>query len=471
MRGSGGFTIVEVMVAAVLMIIGVLGTVALVDGANQATDATRLREGGTNLAREVVETARGVSYPQLTDGAIASEIQALNPGLDDTREAAGWTVRRRQHRYTVVATACSVDDPKDGTGDLDPGIACDDVPSGDSGDSDPDDYKRVVVDVSWEDTRRDEQSTNQTTLVNNPGNAAGPAVQELRATNPDLDPSGDGVITMTPSNATGSIEFEASTSSVAETLSWSVDGGARGNATTSNGLTWNFDWNVSDVYDDTYVVSAKGFSPSGAFGTPRSRTVKLNRDDPIAPDSFLAGRNGSAVELEWLPNPEGDIVGYRVYRMLPLGGLGLEICNTDEYDTACRDTAPLAGVLDYAIRAVDLDETGAPNLGGELSYAKVNLSNTPPLPPSDLQAERTDDVVTLTWSAPPPPGDPDPGDEIAYYRIYRDGTGYNDRYDRTGSGDDLEFVDDSTDGESHQYWISAVDTQLGESVLVGPVEL
>jgi hypothetical protein len=471
MRGSSGFTIVEVMVAAVLTIVGVLGTVALVDGANQATASTRFREGGTNLAREAVETARGVSYPLLANDAVDDEVQALNPGLEDTRETGGWTVRRRQHRYRVEIEVCSVDDPSDGTGQLDPGLPCDDVPAGASGDADPDDYKRVLVTVHWDDSRGDSQSVSQTTLVNNPGNAAGPAVEDLHATDSDLDPTGEGLITMTPSNATGSIDFEASTSTIADTVTWSVDGGPRGGATTSGGVTWTFDWDVTDVYDGTYVVSAKGFSATGAFGTPRSRTVRLNRDDPIAPDSFLAGRNGDAVELEWLPNPEGDIVGYRVYRILPLGGLGLEICDTDEYEVGCRDTAPLNGVLDYAIRAVDLDEAGDESLGGDLAYATVNPSNQPPAPPSGLAAERTDDVVTLDWNAPPPPGDPDAGDEIAYYRIYRDGTDYSDRYDRTGSGDDLEFSDNDTGGETHQYWVSAVDTQLGESVLIGPVEL
>ena len=53
-----GFTIVEVMVAMAILLVGLLGTVAMIDGANATTASTRGREGATNLARELVEASR-----------------------------------------------------------------------------------------------------------------------------------------------------------------------------------------------------------------------------------------------------------------------------------------------------------------------------------------------------------------------------------------------------------------------------
>ena len=61
-------TIVEVTVAAAILLVGVLGTLALIGTAQTATQATRAREGATSLARELVERTRNLSYTSLTRG-------------------------------------------------------------------------------------------------------------------------------------------------------------------------------------------------------------------------------------------------------------------------------------------------------------------------------------------------------------------------------------------------------------------
>jgi Flp pilus assembly protein TadG len=88
-RDESGFTIVEVMVAVFLLLVGVLGSVSMFDGANAASGRTRAREAATNLAREVVEAARGVPYGQATGPALESQLQA-QPGLGDASPSAGW---------------------------------------------------------------------------------------------------------------------------------------------------------------------------------------------------------------------------------------------------------------------------------------------------------------------------------------------------------------------------------------------
>ena len=47
-HGERGFTLVEVMVAIMILLVGVLGVVSMVDGANAVTSKTKAREGGTN---------------------------------------------------------------------------------------------------------------------------------------------------------------------------------------------------------------------------------------------------------------------------------------------------------------------------------------------------------------------------------------------------------------------------------------
>jgi hypothetical protein len=65
--------------------------------------------------------------------------------------------------------------------------------------------------------------------------------------------------------------------------------------------------------------------------------------------------------------------------------------------------------------------------------------------------------VTLRWPAATD------ADGIRYYRIYRDGLAYADRYDRTGSGAQLTYTDTGAGAGGHTYYVTAVDERLAES--------
>ena len=66
MTTERGFTMVEVIVAGLILVVGVLSLVALVDAANGATTSNKQREAATNLAREVIENSGTVSYDDVT---------------------------------------------------------------------------------------------------------------------------------------------------------------------------------------------------------------------------------------------------------------------------------------------------------------------------------------------------------------------------------------------------------------------
>ena len=57
-RTQAGFTLIEVMVAALVLVVGVLAVIGLLNAANGATSRTRDHDTATNLARELIESRR-----------------------------------------------------------------------------------------------------------------------------------------------------------------------------------------------------------------------------------------------------------------------------------------------------------------------------------------------------------------------------------------------------------------------------
>jgi prepilin-type N-terminal cleavage/methylation domain-containing protein len=449
--GDAGFTLVELLVAMFVLLVGMLGVVAMVAGANAVTVATRGREGATNVQRELVERARSIPYAKLNSTSIYDELQAL-PGLADVSASPGYQVRRRGFTYTATFGVCSVDDPKDGLGVHGTGAFC---PGGAGAtDTNPDDYKVVTVDLAWAESKG-KGSSRQQALINSPGNNLGPGVCGIT-----IDGSANTVVT----NTVSSLNVGVCVTFTPTTVAVTVDGEAKGSAGGS-GLSWAFPWTVDALVDGNYLVGARAYDDQGRPGAQRSVTVTLNRFVPLIPTGLAAGRNGSVVEAEWLANRERDVVGYRLFR----DGAAVASCSFTT-QTQCQDTAPPSSpLLTYTVKALDRDPSG--NLREGLTSLPVTVTtlNTQPNPPTDLTASTDSQGDTvLEWEAPDP-DDPNFGDSIAFYRIYRDGTTVSDRIDRTGLGTEVTWTDARSAGESHTYYVTAVDTQLAESTPVGPV--
>src|SRR4051794_22492770 len=118
-----GFTIVETMVAMVVLVVGLIGVAGMMDHAVQASVTTKAREGGVALQREIVETAKGLAYDSLTPSSVVSQLRAANPGLVDAGDP-GWQIKRRNITYTISVGVCSVDDPSDLYGTHDAATFC-----------------------------------------------------------------------------------------------------------------------------------------------------------------------------------------------------------------------------------------------------------------------------------------------------------------------------------------------------------
>jgi type IV pilus assembly protein PilV len=114
-RGEEGYTIVEVIVAMVMLVVGVLGMLVMIEGSLSSTSRTTAREQATNLARELVERSREVPYSKTTTSAAPAALAAVLPEAP-TVSGSSFVVRRRNIDYTVTVSACSIDDPSDGAG-------------------------------------------------------------------------------------------------------------------------------------------------------------------------------------------------------------------------------------------------------------------------------------------------------------------------------------------------------------------
>ena len=349
------------MVAIVILLVGVLGSVKLVDQANQGTLANRAREGATNIARQLIDNSRNMPYDKLRGTAATSSDQLTAayealPGLADAVTGSStYQLIRRGTTFTIEATACIIDDPKDGSR-ADNSLAglCDDtlqppIPAGNSTDNNPDDFRRVQVQVWWSlpqhthqstDCARGTQCVTQTALIPNP--QLGPRVLSLAPPGP-LEGLSD--------PQTTSISMTATTQA-ADSLNWSVDDGhSSGQATSSNGTTWTFPWDIgstdctsSGLVDGPYTFSLQAIR-NALPGNLFAQQYTINRCIPRAPNGLAGGRNtrigtggGASAngieDLQWSPNSERDIVGYRVYQVVgtPDTSIGISTGDTSGDD-------------------------------------------------------------------------------------------------------------------------------------------
>jgi prepilin-type N-terminal cleavage/methylation domain-containing protein len=460
-RGERGFTLIEVVAASFILLVGILSTAALLNASSRASASNRQRDVATSVARELIESARSIPYERVSEPGVYTALQAI-PGLEDS-PGSGYVLVRNGIRYTVLINVCIMDDPKDGGGvRLASATFCATSAPAGTADKNPEDYKRVTTTVTW---RRDgvERRVQQTGLINNPGSASGPAIRSIA-------PQGGTTIT---NPLTTAVIVDVTTSSRPAAINWLLDGTVKQPPPVeqgTTGLSWTFTWNIGSTetgtLDGPYILSAEAFNQYGVSGPGRQETVILNRRQPFEPRRVTGGRTiFGTVEIEWDANSERDIIGYEVRRRDATGDVVVCALADQLLVTTCTDTAPPASdPLAYVVYAYDRDASGNLREGDESDLLTVTTGGARPNAPTGLAAVRNpDQSVTLTWTRPAP-GDPE------FYRIYRDGQALANRYERWF--DDRQTVtwqDTQTDGLPHTYSVTAVDGDHLESLFAGPV--
>jgi hypothetical protein len=456
---EAGFTIVELIVASFVLLVGILGVLAMLTGALRATATSDTRVAATNLARELVETARSVDYDNLD--VVAAQLQARGLG-----SGTPWTIERRGVSYTVIATTCAFDSPADGYGAAAPANACNANPAG--SDANGDDFRRATFALSWNDGGKT-RSLTQTSLIVNPSGGLGPRITAI------------GPLTQTVTNNINPF-VDWATTPTAVSVRWEIDDGvSSGNVSGSSSFrtTWNIGTSGSgtEVLDGSYTITAQPFDDRDIAGEAKRADIVINRRAPYAPTGFAGGhdtRVNDWVDFDWSLNRERDIRGYRVVwagldntagngddqQVCPAPAVGPMLSPTTK---SCADFNPRPGTQTYSIVAIDRDQGNAMRDGTRRTLTIGAAGSRPGRPAGPLSVSTVDNVPRLTWSAPATGG-------VAFYRIYRDGTqvAYGDRYDRT-TGATTSFSDSSPGTTSHTYWVTAVDSNYNESDPLGPV--
>lgn len=128
-------TLVEVTVAMVILLVGVLGVVPLLDTANKVTDDIRGRDTATALVREELEKVREMPFMSSADPTAITAYLAkpeVLPGSIVLPNPSSFTSTRRGIVFTTTIASCVVDDQNDGIGAT-VGDACDPLKSASGG--------------------------------------------------------------------------------------------------------------------------------------------------------------------------------------------------------------------------------------------------------------------------------------------------------------------------------------------------
>lgn len=253
------------------------------------------------------------------------------------------------------------------------------------------------------------------------------------------------------------------------TTTWPLGGPAAGISPPASGA-WPPQYAATTVLDGTYTVTAQAFDTLGIAGDSRVAVLPLNRSLPITVAGFDAGRNDYqvTVDFQWQPNPERDIVGYRVYDAGPDGAAGggndSLVCSTAGVNaTSCSQASPPSGAQSYYVVAVDLSNlVDTSSARRESPYAQVVpvASSATAAPSAPLALVVTPDSSTgdprLSWTHANTAG-------VRFFRIYRDGCCVvGDRYDATSSNG-TSWTDGDAGTTNHRYWVTAIGPSLNES--------
>jgi hypothetical protein len=474
-RSEAGFTLIEALMAAVILVVGLIGLLGLLDVSVRASASTRAREGATSLAREILEDARTIPYAQIIPTSIESQMKLMN-GLENLPQ-----ISRRGFTYTVAVKECAIDDPKDGIAKAHGSTFCSEQPNWKGEpevvDTEPEDLKRITAEVSW--TVRGRTSTvKQVSTLTAAGQGIGLLARELHLVEPPYSNNRTSTAPVITEAATKTLTFSVSFPEGTTAVDWSLEGAKQEELTpASKATSLTFSWPINEpplhpyVSDGTYQVAAQAVNSTGVIGPPISIPVRLIRGVPAAPKEIVGGFNTvysggvatEVVELQWKANAERNVLGYRVFG--PASELVCpESLETLSTTTSCIDfKVPAGKPAERAYTVVALYRNAA-NEVAQSSPGTMNVtraaSTAPNAPTNLVLTNNADGSITLKWQAPAS------GSTPSFYRIYRGSKNYTSRYGETT----LTEFKDTEASTPHEYWVTAVSSNLTESSFLGPVE-
>jgi hypothetical protein len=299
------------------------------------------------------------------------------------------------------------------------------------------------------------------------------------------------------------VYFRGTTSATVASVRFYLDGVYLQNGWTPSGGTAGVDWEFGGTFpsgdtaaaygDGSYVLSLQAFDASSQpLGERRTMTFTMNKyatpfNSATTASSYklVGGANGSVAEVEWYPQvanarKDRDLAGWRIRRGTSPGSATTIASQLSPSQTSYIDLSPPGGSPNnYYLHALDHAPDGSIRQSAASLVVNAAASNGAPYPPTGLAVSSSGGTTTLTWNVPTQHGgrgDPNGGDYVDFFRIYRDGTDIStNRYDRTpfgvsdSGGVSNSYVDLDPGGTTHTYRVTSVDTKLRESTFAGPV--
>jgi fibronectin type 3 domain-containing protein len=212
----------------------------------------------------------------------------------------------------------------------------------------------------------------------------------------------------------------------------------------TNGVTYFYQVSAVNAIGESYLSDEVSDIPTGV---------------PSAPQNPQVSPGDGYVNLTWdAPSDDGGsaVIGYEVYRGTTSGG---EVHLATIGDLLFYNDTAVTNDQIYYYKVSAVNSVGEGPNSTEV-YATPSSGAAVPTAPQDLEAERGNVQVTLSWSVPASDG----GATITNYKIYR-GTASGEEILLTSIGDLLTFVDEGlSNGQIYYYKVSAVNS-VGEGPL------
>ncbi|NYT12285.1 MAG: choice-of-anchor D domain-containing protein [Methanomassiliicoccales archaeon] len=212
----------------------------------------------------------------------------------------------------------------------------------------------------------------------------------------------------------------------------------------TNGVTYYYQVSAVNAIGESYLSDEVSDTPTGV---------------PSAPQNPQVSPGDGYVNLTWVaPSDDGGsaVIGYEVYRGTISGG---EVHLATIGDLLFYNDTAVTNDQIYYYKMSAVNSVGEGPNSTEV-YATPSSVAAVPTAPQDLEAERGNTQVTLSWSVPASDG----GATITNYKIYR-GTASGEEILLTSIGDLLTFVDEGlSNGQIYYYKVSAVNS-VGEGPL------
>jgi type IV pilus modification protein PilV len=402
LKHEAGFTIIEVLVAMFVLLIGVLATTTLLNTANATTERNQARNGATNLVRDMIEASRSLPYDGVNptkdasgtaDDTLMTALQTMAPTnsgnaagssfADADASTSGWQIVRRGITYDITVAACVIDDAKDGVTAAThspaaangSGYYCPNLPAAPTGDGNGDDYRRIKVTAAW-------TSSSCGACAGGAGSGNGPRTYSVAQTGVVVNPSG-GLGPPPVGSPVWSNPTSCSSATVSQTFHPPADQAvfsvrdpsnttftANTFTTDANGdRTFSFTYNPSPAPpDNTYQVDINGLNAQNLPGGTATTFLYINCDQPSNTSTLTGGFNwrrcsqypvacaaGDRVfDMDWSASPDADVQGYYVWRVNGTGP-DWQTGETNDTQVACvsraksppSDTVTLSAPADF----------------------------------------------------------------------------------------------------------------------------